>query len=219
MLGELTSHKIDINAISRRGPRIVDEDACARLRESCKAAQSDEWLWRKALKAEESDLMVIREVRQFWDPASCQQANRTGADQPHTGMHAVHASVQQPLFFPPSDAGGRYPSAFKVFLLTWRTILDQISSGRQTGSGSRPIVVHVIWLCNAGRHRSVAFATVLHKVISGLTRWRCNEAHISRKHWHYRCCDGCQECVHPTVYEERVQLGEIEVPLLAAPKS
>lgn len=182
----------------------LDEDACVKLRWASKAAQSDQKLWRKVLRAEVSDLMVIQDVRHFRDPASSQQAKQN-ADQRHTGLHA---SVQNPLFHPPRDAGSNYPDAFQLMRATCRTLLDLIVTERQTG---RQVVVHVIWFCNAGRHRSVAFATVFHKVLSGLTRWRCSVAHLSRKHWQYGCCDGCQECFNPTVHEEKLQLAKIEV--------
>ena len=58
--------------------------------------------------------------------------------------------------------------------------------------------LQVVSFCRAGRHRSVAVAALLEKLLGVFTEWTVRTEHLASWTWRLRTCNLCDECRRPT---------------------
>jgi len=61
-----------------------------------------------------------------------------------------------------------------------------------------PGCLHVVCFCRAGRHRSVAVASMLHRLLAKFTAWDVQIEHLASEQWRFQTCNSCRECSNPT---------------------
>jgi hypothetical protein len=57
--------------------------------------------------------------------------------------------------------------------------------------------LHVVSFCRAGRHRSVAVASLLARLLTSLTDWEVRVEHLASDQWLWRTCNNCEQCRNP----------------------
>jgi len=63
---------------------------------------------------------------------------------------------------------------------------------------SGPGRLHVICFCRTGRHRSVAAAAMLSRLLAKFTEWHVRTEHLADKQWQFQTCNSCDDCSNPT---------------------
>lgn len=58
--------------------------------------------------------------------------------------------------------------------------------------------LHVVCFCRAGRHRSVAVASLLEQLLAKFTAWTTRLEHLACHDWQWRTCNLCDKCRRPS---------------------
>lgn len=86
-------------------------------------------------------------------------------------------------------------------------------AGSDTGSGDGPVALAIAVYCKSGKHRSVATALILKRILT-TEGWHCDAIrHLSEKRWERSCRGRCEECTQPPddldeIYEQAVRIWQ-----------
>ena len=125
------------------------------------------------------DVVHQMDTRQFHDPERCGRGGRKGIN--HIGL-----SGPVLLRVAKDKAFGQW------FFDQVRAVLAAAQAHRGPGR------LHVVSFCRAGRHRSVAVATLLGRLLRQFTEWDVVTEHLARKFWMHGTCNNCEECNCPS---------------------
>jgi len=73
-----------------------------------------------------------------------------------------------------------------------------VSAARALHSHSQPGRLHLVSFCRAGRHRFVAVASLLERLLAVFTAWGSWTEHLASHEWPYRTRNLCNSCLYPT---------------------